>query len=140
MLEEVRNKLNDAHITDDEIPDPDFTDLKVHGWHLAIRPVPIRSVTKGGIILADQTQDDIRWLTNVGRVVKVGPLCYDKKETYGEEPWCKEGDFVVIPKFTGAKFNYRGVRLTLIKDKDILMTINDPEDVDPMFNISKGSV
>lgn len=122
-------------ITSDETPDPAVLP-KIHGWNIAIRPVPIRSQTDGGLFIPENLRDDIKYLTNVGRVVAMGPLCYNDQEKFGKEPWVKVGDFVTFPRFAGQRFLYKGIRMVLIEDSAMLFTVDKPEDVDPTYNIS----
>ena len=50
--------LNDEWLSESTVQDP--TPLpKIPGYRLLIRPVPIRTKTKGGIILPDKAKDDI---------------------------------------------------------------------------------
>lgn len=117
-------------ISDEEMPDPSpLPDVK--GWNIIVRPVPIRKQTKGGLLLPDKVVDDIKYLTNVARVLALGPLCYNDQKKFGPEPWCKVGDLVVLPKFSGSKFTYKGVKLTLVSEMDILMVLKDSKDIDP---------
>ena len=65
--------LNDDWLSESNIPDPSPLP-KIPGYRLLIRPVPIRSKTKGGILLPDKAKDDMKYLTTVGRVLAVGDL------------------------------------------------------------------
>ena len=125
---------NDQWITTDEVADPDVLP-EVPGYHILIRPLSVRSETKGGIIMPDQLKDDIQYLTTVGRVVKVGELAYKDKQKFSEGSWCSEGDFVCYGKHTGQKFLYKGIRYLLIYDDQVIMRIGDPSEVDPMYSL-----
>ena len=61
------------------------------GYRMLVRPWSGQSKTKGGVILADETQDKIQMTTVVGLVVKMGDLCYEDKEKFPNGAWCKEG-------------------------------------------------
>ena len=125
---------NDQWITTNEVPDPDVLP-EIPGYHILIRPLSVRSETKGGIIMPDQLKDDIQYLTTVGRVVKVGELAYKDKQKFSEGSWCSEGDFVCYGKHTGQKFLYKGIRYLLIYDDQVIMRISDPSEVDPMYSL-----
>jgi len=125
---------NDQWITTNEVPDPDVLP-EIPGYHILLRPLSVRSETKGGIIMPDQLKDDIQYLTTVGRVVKVGELAYKDKQKFSEGSWCSEGDFVCYGKHTGQKFLYKGVRYLLIYDDQVIMKIDDPSEVDPMYSL-----
>jgi len=125
---------NDEWITDEDIADPKPLP-EIPGYHILVRPVSVKSATKGGILLPDSTKSDMAYLTTVGRVLKVGNLAY-KDEKFANGPWCKEGDFVCYGKHTGNKFFYKGINLLLLFDDDIKMVVEDAKDLDPTFNLS----
>jgi co-chaperonin GroES (HSP10) len=125
---------NDEWITDEDIADPNPLP-GIPGYHILVRPVSVKSATKGGILLPDSTKSDMAYLTTVGRVLKVGNLAY-KDEKFANGPWCKEGDFVCYGKHTGNKFFYKGINLLLLFDDDIKMVVEDAKDLDPTFNLS----
>ena len=120
---------NDAWITKNDVPDPEvLPDLP--GYHVLVRPTSIKEKTKGGILLPERARDDIAYLTPVGRVLKVGTLAYEDKDKFLAGAWCKEGDYVCYQKLSGTKFVYKGVKLLLLFDDQVLMRISDPEDLD----------
>ena len=125
---------NDKWITDDEVSDPDVLP-ELPGYHILIRPLSVRSETKGGIIMPDSLKDDIQYLTTVGRVAKVGELAYRDKQKFSEGAWCSKGDFVCYGKHTGQKFLYKGIRYLLIYDDQVIMKISDPSEVDPLYSL-----
>jgi co-chaperonin GroES (HSP10) len=106
------------------------------GYHVLVQPVSIKQKTKGGIILPDSTKDDIAYLTTVGKVVALGDLAYDDKEKFPLGPWCQEGDYVAYGKLIGQKLQYKGVKLLLLFDDQIIMRVDKPSDLDPTFNLS----
>lgn len=120
---------NDSWVTEGEHPDPEVLP-KIPGYHVLVRPVSIKTKTKGGIILPEKARDDIAYLTTVGRVLKVGTLAYEDKDKFLGGAWCKEGDYVCYQKLVGTKFVYKGVKLLLIFDDQVLMKIDNPEDLD----------
>ena len=130
---------NDLWITDpEEVADPEVLP-KIPGFHVLIRPVSVKSQTKGGILLPDSTKDDMSYLTTVGRVVSLGDLAYMDKDKFPSGAWCNVGDYVCYGKHTGTKLLYKGVRFILLFDDQITMRVEDPKDLDPTFNLSKGS-
>ena len=106
------------------------------GYHVLVQPVSIKQKTKGGIILPDSTKDDIAYLTTVDKVVALGDLAYDDKEKFPLGPWCQEGDYVAYGKLIGQKLQYKGVKLLLLFDDQIIMRVDKPSDLDPTFNLS----
>jgi co-chaperonin GroES (HSP10) len=128
-------KTNAQWVSEDTTPDPDPLP-EVVGWKLIIRPVQIIAKTKKGILLPEAFRDDMAYLTTVGRVLAVGPLAYKDPKKFGTKAWCKTGDFVTYGKFAGAKFLYKGVRLLLLNDDEILFKLQNPADLDPSLNLS----
>lgn len=124
-------------ISNEDTPDPKVLPV-IHGWNILVRPVNVRSKTKSGIILPETTRDDIKYLNSVGRVLAVGPLAYSEKDKFTTGPWCKVGDLVVMPRFSGQRLIYRGVRMVLIEDQNVLMTIEKAEDIDAAQNLLNG--
>ena len=94
---------NDDWITDKESSDPKVLP-HLPGYHILIRPVAIREKTKGGILLPDKFKDDAKYLTTLGRVLKVGELAYADHNKFKGRAWCKPGDYVVYGKYQGDKF------------------------------------
>ena len=130
---------NDLWITDpEEVADPEVLP-ELPGFHVLIRPVSVKSQTKGGILLPDSTKDDMSYLTTVGRVVSLGDLAYMDKDKFPTGAWCNVGDYVCYGKHTGTKLFYKGVRMILLFDDQITMRVEDPKDLDPTFNLGKGS-
>ena len=130
---------NDLWVTDpEETPDPEVLP-ELPGYHVLVRPVSVKSITKGGIYIPDSTKDDMSYLTTVGKIVALGDLAYLDKEKFPAGAWCKIGDHVSYGKHMGTKLFYKGVRLILLFDDQIIMRLQDPKDLDPTFNLSRGS-
>lgn len=121
-------------VNDSKADSVTFEDLGLPGWNIALKPVPIKEKTEGGILLPGTFHNDASYLANVCEVVKMGPKAYDNEEVFGD-PWCKVGDYVVIGRHVGMRFKYKGVKLILVKEKDILFTVNEPADVDSTFDL-----
>jgi co-chaperonin GroES (HSP10) len=88
-----------------------------------------KRMSKGGIILAEETRDTERAQNPVGRVVAIGPLAFKKRDTmesWPEGSWCEVGDYVRVPKWTGDRWE---VRLGSGIDEDAIefMIMNDHE-------------
>ena len=129
---------NDLWITDDDQKDPGvLPDLP--GYHILVRPISIKETTKGGILLPDSTREDISYLTTVGRVLKLGELAYQDPDKFPNGAWCKKNDYIAYGKHVGQKLFYKVVRLLLLFDDQVIMKVEDPTDLDPTFNLTKGS-
>ena len=73
---------NDLWVTDlEEVPDPSPLP-ELPGFHVLVRPVSVKSVTKGGIFIPDSTKDDMSYLTTVAQVLQLGDLAYLDKDKF----------------------------------------------------------
>jgi co-chaperonin GroES (HSP10) len=91
----------------------------------------------GSIILSDYTKDAEQDNTQVAKVVSVGPLAFRNRNTmdlWPEGAWYKEGDFVFVSKYGGARWRrdipgFKGekVEFVIFNDLDIVGTVEaDP--------------
>ena len=129
---------NDMWITEDDIKDPNPLP-ELPGYHILVRPVSIKGVTKGGIMLPDSTKDDMAYLTTVGKVLSIGDLAYLDEDKFPNGGWCQAGDYVCYAKHAGQKLFYKSVRLILLFDDQVICRVEHPKDLDPTFNLTSGS-
>ena len=91
----------------------------------------------GSIILSDYTKDAEQDNTQVAKVVSVGPLAFRNRNTmdlWPEGAWYKEGDFVFVSKYSGARWRRdipgskgEKVEFVIFNDLDIVGTVEaDP--------------
>ena len=131
---------NDEWISGEEEDVKDPSPLpSLPGYHVLIRPVSIKTTPKGGILIPDSTKDDMAFLTTVGRVLSVGDLAYQDEVKFPKGPWCKIGDYVCYGKHAGVKIQYKGVRLILLFDDQIMVRVGNPKHLDPTFNLTSFS-
>lgn len=103
--------------------------FKVNGFYMVVIPVPVNETTEGGLYIPDKTQDDMSMLFTLGKVVQMGPECFDRKVEAGKEPWCQEGDYIVFHKFKGSRLEINGITIIVLSDDCPLGVINDPEEI-----------
>ena len=128
---------NDQWISGEEEEVKDPTPLpSIPGFNVLIRPVSIKAKTKGGILLPDSTKDDMAYLTTVGKVLAIGELAYKDIDKFPSGDWCEVGDFVCYGKQAGVKMIYKGIKLILLFDDQIMLKVENPKDLDPTFNLS----
>ena len=65
----------------------------------------------------------------IGLVVDVGDQAYQDKERFGDQPWCKTGDYVMFRANSGTRFKVNGVEYRLMNDDSIEAVVNDPRGV-----------
>ena len=99
------------------------------GWRVLILPYRGQGKTEGGILLADKTIEQQQVSTQVGYVLKVGPLAYQDSDKFPDGAWCQEKDWVMFARYSGSRFNIDGGEVRILNDDEILARISDPEDV-----------
>ena len=133
--------LNSQWNTARDVPDPTPLPAPTH-TKIIVRPMSPPKVSKGGILIPNQTQDDLAYLMPVGRVLALGPLAY-----MDDDLWCvankrfmgcKVGDIVTYGKFVGDKFMYKGVKLILMQDRHVDMVVPNEKDIEPFAVFSSS--
>lgn len=84
--------------------------------------------TSGGIILDIGSRDTEKWNTQVAKVLSVGPLAFKNRndmKPWPEGDWCKEGDFIRVPKYGGDRWevpmeNGESAMFVIFNDLDII--------------------
>ena len=122
---------------DNRVLDPSLLDMSLidrmptpTGWRMLVLPYAGQAQTKGGIALTKETLDREALATVVAYVVKMGPLCYNDTTKYGEKPWCAEKQWVLIGRYSGARFKLEdGAEVRIINDDEVIGTILDPDDI-----------
>lgn len=99
------------------------------GWRILILPYRGKGKTEGGILLADKTLEQQQVSTQVGYVLKVGPLAYRDEEKFPTGPWCQEKEWVMFARYSGSRFNIDGGEVRILNDDEVLARISSPEDV-----------
>ena len=136
-VEATGSRATDAYVPEEELFfDPTKLDLSViermpqpSGWRLLVLPYRGKSRTEGGIILTEQTKLEDQLQTVVGYVVKVGPAAYADKDRYPDGPWCKQGQWVIFPRYGGTRFRIEGGECRIINDDEVIATIVNPDDI-----------
>ena len=99
------------------------------GWRILILPYRGKGKTESGLYLPDQIVEQQQVSTQVGYVLKVGPLAYQDEEKFPKGAWCEEKDWVMFARYAGSRFNIDGGEVRILNDDEILARITDPEDV-----------
>nr|ASN63240.1 co-chaperonin GroES [uncultured virus] len=99
------------------------------GWRILILPYQGKAKTAGGIFLPTEVQEKSQVSTQVGYVLKVGPLAYKDTDKFPSGPWCREKQWVMFARYAGSRFQIDGGEVRILNDDEILATILDPEDI-----------
>jgi len=131
--------LNPAYVSKDErVLDPSLLEKPLlerlpqpTGWRILVMPYQGSAKTRGGLHIPDEIREREALATVVAYVLRVGPLAYKDPDKFGsgEEPWCKEGDWVCIGRYAGSRFKIDGGEVRILNDDEVIATIADPEDI-----------
>jgi len=99
------------------------------GWRILILPYQGKGQTAGGIFLPTETVEKSQISTQVGYVLKVGPLAYKDTDKFPTGAWCEEKQWVMFARYAGSRFQIDGGEVRILNDDEILSTILDPEDI-----------
>ncbi len=99
------------------------------GWRILVLPYRGKGKTEKGLYMPDTVVEQQQVSTQVGYVLKVGPLAYKDSEKFPSGPWCHEKDWVMFARYSGSRFNIDGGEVRILNDDEILACIDEPEDV-----------
>ena len=126
MYVEPQERVLDPSLADqsliDRMPSPT-------GWRLLILPYRGKGKTEGGLYLPDKVVEDNQISTQVGFVLKMGPMAYKDPEKFPLGPWCAEKDWVMFARYAGSRFKIDGGEVRILNDDEILAKIQEPEDI-----------
>ena len=121
--------LPDFYKVPEKEPDIPLTDRlpQPTGWRILVMPYKGRGKTEGGVFMPE---DFVEREAILKRAPAYRPLAYKDKVKFGEsEPWCKEGDWVCIGRYAGARFKIDGGEIRIINDDEVIATIQHPDDI-----------
>jgi len=101
------------------------------GWRVLVMPYEGQAKTSSGLYIPDEVRERERVATVVAYVMKLGPLAYKDPDKFGPdaEPWCKEGQWVCIGRYSGSRFKIDGGEVRIINDDEVIATILEPDDI-----------
>lgn len=101
--------------------------VKPFGSRVLVQIRNPRQQTASGIIIDSGSQETEKWNTQAAKVIALGPVAFKNRQTlesWPEGDWCKEGQFVRVPKYGGDRWEVQlrdGVALFVIfNDLDII--------------------
>ena len=133
------DSLNSAYVDANErVLDPSLLDKPLlerlpqpTGWRVLVMPYQGKAKTASGLYIPDEVRERESVATVVAYVMKLGPLAYKDPAKFGpdSEPWCKEGQWVCIGRYSGSRFKIDGGEVRIINDDEVIATILEPDDV-----------
>ena len=131
--------LNSAYVDANErVLDPSLLDKPLlerlpqpTGWRVSVMPYQGKAKTASGLYIPDEVREREAVATVVAYVMKLGPLAYKDPAKFGDdsEPWCKEGQWVCIGRYSGSRFKIDGGEVRIINDDEVIATILEPDDI-----------
>ena len=103
MVASARRLELDYDSIDQAFPEID-PGLVPFGSRILVQKRSPRAVTKGGIIVPDESRETEFWNTQVAKVITLGPAAFKNRDTlevWPEGEWCEPGAYVRVPKYGG---------------------------------------
>ena len=118
-------------------------DMKPAGYLIAlkiyVRPEELKTITRDDgteatLYLPDIVRAEDKYQSCAALVCAMGPEAYQGEKFRDSGPWCKVGDWVMIPRYEATALSFRGVAMALLPDDRVLAVIKDPTDVESAKN------
>ena len=114
--------------------------IKLKGNRIVVQLRKAKDVSKGGIILVNDTKATEKWNEVIAKVVAVGPLAYRDLNTlqpWPEGPWAEPGDLVRVIKYGGDRWAVPDgdgeVVFIILQDREVICSIDNFETARTMF-------
>lgn len=142
---------NDTY-ENNQIDSPMPVGLQSFSFHIMAMPIAPRVVSKGGIILADQTRDGESFMNNIVRIVSMGPAAfrsawwrdrgYIRVDHNGPIPEAHENSLPIptpgmLVRTAGVRnrqFWFKGVQIIEIDDTQLRSIVNPDDAYDYRFH------
>jgi co-chaperonin GroES (HSP10) len=113
-------------------------DMRPAGYLVAVkiyvRPEELKTITQDDgtevtLYLPDTVRAEDKYSSVSALVCAVGPEAYQGEKFERSGPWCKVGDWILIPRYESTMVSYRGVAMALLPDDRVMAVVTGPEDV-----------
>lgn len=106
----------------------DVKDLPLpKGYKLLIYVPELKSQTKGGILLPEQSLAREKTASIVGLLLVKGPDAYRDPEKFMSGPYADEGDWIMFHSYAGTRFRVHGKEYRLINDDTVEAVVRAPD-------------
>jgi co-chaperonin GroES (HSP10) len=81
--------------------------VKPLGARVLVQLRTVRKKTGGGILIVEETKEFNKSITQLAKVVALGPIAFCNRDTmkpWPEGVWVQKGDLVRVPKYGGDRF------------------------------------
>ena len=115
--------------------DEQFIEMTDQPFEIYIRPEELKTIKKEDgtevtLYLPDTVRAEDKFSSVSALVCAVGPEAYQGEKFERSGPWCKVGDWILIPRYESTMVSYRGVAMALLPDDRVMAVITGPEDVE----------
>lgn len=122
MTDEVQTAVTEEE-TEAQLPIP-------VGYRLLVAlPQIEETLGEMGLLKSKKMMHEERIMSTVGLVIDMGNQAYTDTERFPNGPWCKVGDYVVFPSYSGTRVSVNGVEYRLMNDDSIEAVVTDPRGV-----------
>lgn len=99
------------------------------GWRLLVKMAEPKRKTAGGVYMPDVSVEAEEYLVYIGKVLRMGPLCYspERPAFEGGAPWCKVGDWIAFGQHAGQAIEIFGERFKILNDDSVMAVIPEPD-------------
>ena len=83
------------------------TGVEPLGSRVLIQLRAVKKRAKSGIIFVEETKETEKHQNMIGKVIAIGPIAFKNRDTMQDWPegvWCKAGDYVRVPRWSGDRF------------------------------------
>jgi len=83
------------------------TGVRPCGARVLIQLRQVKKKAKSGIIFVEETKETEKHQNMIGKVIAIGPIAFKNRDTMQDWPegvWCKVGDYVRVPRWSGDRF------------------------------------
>ena len=80
----------------------------------------------GNVFIPDDLKSREHTASIVGNIIAMGPDCYLDKAKFPTGPWCKVGDWILMPSYSGTRFKIKGHEFRIINDDTAQAVVSDP--------------
>ena len=92
-------------------------------WHVLVQPYVPEDKTTGGYHLTEEDSRDYKKSHSLGKILKMGPLCFDATQFHGTRPF-EVGDIVLFARHSCMWLNWDGEDLAFMADDRMLMKVD----------------
>ena len=100
-------------------------------WRVIVLPIKAREVSKGGIVIPVSVQETQQHINSTSKLIAMGWMAgaHERLGGNGEKPhpgFPKVGDYVEHGKYAGQQIRYKGRKLLMLNDDELLAVVPNP--------------